>query len=318
MIPGFSRLGYSGRVIEPLVECVPNFSEGCRVEVLSLIETAIRSLNGVLVLGQERDADHNRSVFTFVGGPDAVLEAAVRAAVVAAKRIDLNGHAGVHPRIGAADVIPFIPLAGVTMEACATLARRAAGEIWRRAQVPSYLYEFAARRAERSNLEAVRKVGFEALRARALTDLPPDVGGPALHPTAGACAVGARRILIACNVNLVTDDLGVAKRVAREIRASSGGIPYVKALGLGLPSRGLVQVSMNLTHYEVTGLGPVFERIAAAAGVPVHSTEIIGFPPRAALVGAERFLAVCEGWSEGRVLENRIAAVRGDVTKEAG
>lgn len=291
---------------EPLIECVPNFSEGRNALTLNAIETAILSTNGALLLGREADADHNRSVFTIAGPPSAVLEAAVRAVAVAVERIDLAGHSGAHPRIGAADVIPFIPLSGATMEDCAALAHRAASEIWRRSGVPCYLYEFAALSPERANLEVIRKIGFEALQSRALADLPPDVGGPALHPTAGACAVGARRILIACNVNLDTNDVGIAKSIARAIRASSGGLPYVKALGLALPSRGLVQVSMNLTFYEATPLGLVFDRIRELGG-RVCSTEIIGYVPGAALVGAEDFLAVCEHWSEGRILEKRIA-----------
>lgn len=291
---------------EPLIECVPNFAEGRSAFALNAIEAAVVATEGALLLGREADADHNRSVFTIAGPPSAVLEAAVRAVAVAVERIDLSAHRGAHPRIGAADVIPFVPLTGVTMAECAALAHRAASEIWRRSKVPSYLYEFAALIPERTNLEAIRKIGFEALQARALKDLPPDVGGPALHPTAGACAVGARRILIACNVNLDTQDVGIAKTIARAIRASSGGFSYVKALGLELPSRGLVQVSMNLTHYEATPLSLVFERIRELGG-RVRSTEIVGFPPQAALLGAEEFLAVCEHWSDGRILENRIA-----------
>ncbi len=287
------------------MECVPNFSEGRSAAVLSAIEAAIGSVDGVLLLGREADADHNRSVFTLAGAPEAVLEAAVRAVVVAADQIDLTRHHGVHPRIGAADVIPFIPLAGSTMDVCVGLAGRAAEEIWRRAGVPSYLYEFAARRPERVNLEAVRKIGFESLLAGGPV---PDVGGPRLHPTAGACAIGARRMLIACNVN-IEGDRAAAARIAKSIRTSSGGLPFVKSLGLDLPSRGLAQVSMNLTNYEVTALKVVFERIVALAG-RVHSTEIIGFPPLAALEGAEGFLAVCENWSSKRVLENRIFELR--------
>ena len=287
----------------PLIECVPNFSEGGDPNVLDAIAEALRSSPGTLILGQESDPDHNRTVFTLAGPPAAILESAIRGAVAAAQRIDLTRHHGVHPRIGAADVIPFIPLHGATMDDCIGLANQAAEQIWSRARVPSYLYEFAARRPERTQLEAIRKITFEGLLHR--PDIPPDVGGPALHPTAGACAIGARRILIACNVNLATNDLQAAKQIARLIRASSGGFPYVKALGLALPSRGLVQVSMNLTHYEVTPLRMVFEKIRETA--PVHSTEIIGFPPHAALAGAEDFLALCEHWHDARILENRIA-----------
>ena len=301
---------YPGSVPQPLIECVPNFSEARNAGTLSKIRQAIRSIAGTLLLGQESDPDHNRSVFTLAGPPAAVLESAIRAAVVAAQLIDLTQHRGVHPRIGAADVIPFIPWKGASLSDCASLANQAAEQIWQRAQVPSYLYEFAARRPERTNLEAIRKLGFDELLKR--PDLPPDVGGPLLHPTAGACAIGARRILIACNVNLATNDLAIAKRMAKAIRASSGGFPYVKALGLALPSKGVVQVSMNLTHYQVTPLACVFQRIRDEA--PIHSTEIIGFPPQAALTGAEDFLAICELWSPGRILENRIA----ELTKSAG
>ena len=286
-----------------MIECVPNFSESGDPNVLDAIAQALRSSPGTLMLGQESDPDHNRTVFTLAGPPAAILESAIRGAVAAALRIDLTRHQGVHPRIGAADVIPFIPLHGATMDDCIGLANQAAEQIWTRARVPSYLYEFAARRPERTQLEAIRKITFEGLLHR--PDIPPDVGGPALHPTAGACAIGARRILIACNVNLATSDLQAANQIARLIRASSGGFPYVKALGLALPSRGLVQVSMNLTHYEVTPLRKVFEKIRETA--PVHSTEIIGFPPRAALAGAEDFLALCEHWHDARILENRIA-----------
>ena len=288
------------KTVPPLIECVPNFSEGRDPAILQALEQA---LLGALILGHESDPDHNRSVFTIAGPPTAILEAIVRAAIVAAESIDLTKHKGVHPRIGAADVIPFIPLAGATMADCITLANETAQQVWQRARVPSYLYEFAARRPERTNLEAIRKIGFEALSHR--PDLPPDVGGPALHPTAGACAIGARRILIACNVNLDTNDLQTAKHIAKMIRTSSGGLPYVKALGLALPSKGLVQVSMNLTHYEVTSLKQVFGQIRKEA--PVHSTEIVGFPPLAALAGADDFLKICDHWNEHRILENRIA-----------
>ena len=293
---------------EPLIECVPNFSDGTNPSLLAALQAAISSVSGTLLLGLEADADHNRSVFTFAGPAEAVLESAIRAAGVATEGIDIRQHRGVHPRIGAADVIPFVPLHGAAMEDCVALAGRAAEEIWRRYQVPSYLYEFAARVPEREKLEAIRKVGFEALRVR--PDLAPDVGGPGLHPTAGAYAIGARRILIACNVNLATANLAAAKSIAKAIRASSGGFAYVKALGLALPQRELTQVSMNLTNFEVTSLRQVYDRILElSAGVRVHSTEIIGFPPQAALAGAQCFLTLCERWSEKRILENRMAAL---------
>ena len=293
--------------------CVPNFSEGTRVPVLESIEAAIRSVAGTLLLGHEFERDHNRAVFTFAGPTEAVLESAVRAACLAARDIDLRTHHGVHPRIGAADVIPFIPLEDSSIEDCVPIAVRAAESIWARARVPSFLYEFAARIPERRNLEYIRKRGFEELLAKSQfeTDLRPDVGGPGLHPTAGACAIGARRTLVAVNINLASSDVSVADRIAKTIRASSGGMPYVKALGLMLRSTGTAQVSMNLTNYEVTGLAAVYERVkqlAASSGVGIASTEVIGFPPRAAIEGAGEFLALCSHWNPGRILENAIAA----------
>ena len=277
-----------------MVECIPNFSEGRDLAVVHEIRDAITSIAGVLLLGCESDADHNRSVITLAGPADAVCEAVVRGAVKAAERIDLTRHTGVHPRIGAADVIPFVPLAGNTMDDCIALAHRAAHELWRRAGVPSYFYEFAGVKS----LEEVRKGGYA-----------PDTGS-AMHPTAGASAIGARRILIACNVNLASRDLDLAKRIARKIRASSGGFLYVKALGFDLASRGLVQVSMNLTHHEVSPLHLIYKAIcdeAAHAGVEIAETELIGFIPSAAAAQAQDFLKRCTGFDSNRILENRIA-----------
>jgi glutamate formiminotransferase len=293
------------------VLCVPNFSEGSNTRVLAALGEQIRSVPETLLLGYEREQDHNRAVYTFAGPAEAVLESAVRAAVQAAQEIDLTAHRGVHPRIGAADVIPFVPLDETTMEECVSIAERAAEAIWTRAGVPSYLYEFAARVPARRKLEFIRKHGFEALRVSSDPSLLPDVGGPELHPTAGACAIGARRILIAANVNLDSSDLALAKRIARSIRASSGGLPHVKALGLLLASKNTAQVSINLTSFEVTGLAVAYERVARlakSAGAGIASTEIIGFPPRAALQNAGEFLAVCANWNSGRILENAIAA----------
>ncbi len=291
-----------------LIECVPNFSEGRDLGTVERIRAAIAAVPEVLVLGCESDADHNRSVITFAGPPDAVAHAALRGALTAASSIDLTKHAGVHPRIGAADVIPFIPLLGATMDQCVAIARQTAESLWREGGVPSFLYEFAAIRPEHQKLENVRNGGFEALGSKT-----PDVGGPAPHPTAGASAIGARRILIACNVNLATRDLGVARRIAAKVRASSGGFPHVKALGLELAGRGLTQVSLNLTHHEVTPLHVVFDTIrqlAQAEGVAVAETELIGFIPAPAAALSENFLALCRGFTPSRILENRIAEVR--------
>ncbi|HMD49534.1 MAG TPA: glutamate formimidoyltransferase, partial [Bryobacteraceae bacterium] len=232
----------------PLIECVANFSEGRDAATVAAIERAIRSAAGVVVLRSEMDTDHNRSVITFVGPPDAVAAGALRAIETAVERIDLRKHAGVHPRMGAADVVPFIPFQGATLDDCVAIAHETGEEVWNRLRVPVYFYEAAAMSPDRRLLENCRRGGFENPR------IAPDVGGPALHPSAGACIIGARKILIAFNVNLKTDDLQVARDIARKIRASSGGMPFVKALGLPLAKRGLVQVSMNLTDFEQTPL----------------------------------------------------------------
>lgn len=279
-----------------MIESIPNFSEGRDLRIVEEIRDAITSVPGVLLLGCESDSDHNRSVITVAGEAEAVGEAVTRGAVVAAQRIDLTKHTGVHPRIGAADVLPFVPLAGSSMEECVSVAHRVARELWLRAKVPSRFYEFAA--DPPVQLEQVRKGGFKGLTER--------------HPTAGASAIGARRLLIACNVNLATGDLELAKRIARKVRASSGGFPYVKALGFELASRGLVQVSLNLTHHEVTPLHAVYEAIrkeAQQADVKVAETELIGFIPRAAAAQATEFLARCPGFHPDRILENRIAGL---------
>jgi len=269
--------------MEPIVECVPNFSEGRDAGVVCAIHQAIGSVADVRVLDQTMDADHHRSVITFAGPPDAVVEAAVRGAAKAVETIDLNLHRGVHPRLGAVDVIPFVPIRGITMAECAAMAKRAGGEIWKRLALPVYLYGEGRRK-----LEDVRRGQFEGLRNSVLVDesARPDFGGPELHPTAGAAIVGARKVLIAFNVNLNTDNVTIANAIARTIRTSGGGFPNVKAIGLVLESRGVAQVSMNLTDYEVTPPHVVFqaiERQAAEYGVSVAGSEIIGLIPRQAL-----------------------------------
>lgn len=295
-----------------LAECVPNFSEGRDPEKVKAIAEAMRAVAGAVVLDQQLDADHNRSVITLAGTPEAVVEAAVRGVGRAVELIDLNRHAGVHPRIGAADVVPFVPLEGVTLEQCAELAWRAGDEIWRRFQAPVYFYEAAARRPDRASLERVRRGQFEGLRERVLTDPErrPDVGGPGLHPTAGATAVGARRFLIAYNINLDTLDVEVARSIARVIRQSAGGFPYVKAMGVSLASRSLVQVSMNLTDFEQTPVERVFEAVRAQAercGVRIADSEIVGLIPRKALEMAPEFYRRCGNFRPELVLEERLA-----------
>lgn len=294
-----------------LVECVPNFSEGRDPAVVSAIARAAAGVPGILILDLQRDIDHNRSVLTFAGPPEAVAEAAVAAAGVAACHIDLNKHDGVHPRIGAADVIPFIPLRGITLQECAALARAAGEQHWKKNGVPVYFYDAAALRRDRTSLEQIRKGGFRLLRAAALTDpyRQPDVGGPALHPTAGASVFGARKFLVAYNVNLKTSDIALARSIARKIRASSGGLPCVKALGVFLESRNLAQVTTNVTDFDVTPVHVVFNAIrdqAARAGVEVQGSELIGLIPRQALEMAGSTDFRWEHWDDSMVLETRL------------
>jgi glutamate formiminotransferase len=292
-------------VAGPLIECVANFSEGRDAEVVGAIERAIRSAAaGVVVLRSEMDTDHNRSVITFVGPPDSVAAGALRGIETAVERIDLRTHAGVHPRMGAADVVPFVPLEGATLDDCVGIARRTGEQVWKQLQVPVYFYEAAAMSPDRRLLENCRRGGFENPR------IAPDIGGPALHPSAGACIIGARKILIAFNINLKTDNVQVARDIARKIRTSSGGMPFVKALGLPLADRGLVQVSMNLTDFEQTPLHVVFDAVkreAGARGVEIAGSEIIGLIPKKALEAAASHYLQCENFESGLVLENRLA-----------
>lgn len=295
-----------------LVECVPNFSEGRDAAKVEQIAAAIRTVPGAIVLDQEMDADHNRSVITFVAPPETVAEAALAGIAKAIELIDLNRHQGVHPRIGAADVVPFVPLEGVTLEECVKLAEKAAGEMWKRFQLPTYLYEAAARRPERTNLENIRKGQFEGLREEVQTnaDRAPDFGEPRLHPTAGATVVGARKFLIAYNINLGTPDIEVAKRIAKAIRQSSGGFRYVKSMGVPLASRNLAQVSMNLTDFEATPIHRVFETVrseAARYGVAIVGSEIVGLIPKKALEMTADFYLQVENFKPSLVLENRVA-----------
>jgi glutamate formiminotransferase len=284
-----------------VIECVPNFSEGQDAANIRAIVETIESVPGALLLGWESDADHNRSLVTFAGEPEAVLEAAIRGAGKAAELIDLNLHKGLHPRVGSADVIPFAPLDGGTITECVDVAHRAGAEIWRRYRVPVYFYEAAARIAGRRRLEKIRRQGFDGA--------PPDIGGIAAHPTAGASMVGARGVLIAYNVNLTAQNDAAAKAIARTIRESSGGFRFVKAMGLYLPSRGCAQVSMNLTNFAETELDRLYETIcreAARLGTTVASSQLIGFIPRRAFEMAPEFFRRAENFDESRILETRI------------
>jgi len=299
-----------------LIECVPNFSEGRDLATVDAIVDAMSGVAGAWVLDRTSDADHNRSVVTLAGAPEAVSEAAIRGAGKAAERIDMTRQTGVHPRIGATDVIPFVPLENVSMEECAALARHVGQELWDRYRIPVYFYEAAATRPERVNLENVRKGQFEGLREDALRDpdRSPDIGEPRLHQTAGATAVGARKILIAYNIYLNTGDVSVAREIARTIRSSSGGLPNVKAIGVEMKTRGLAQVSVNLTDFEVTPLHRVFGAVKLEAehrGCAVAGSEIIGLVPRKALEMSVGHDLQLEKFSVERVLENRLAVVAG-------
>ncbi|MGQ9581984.1 MAG: glutamate formimidoyltransferase [Thermoplasmatota archaeon] len=293
-----------------LVECVPNFSEGRRKEVIEAIADAIRRTPGVRLLDVEWDRDHNRSVMTFVGEPGPVKSAALSAASRAVELIDMEKHRGEHPRLGAVDVVPFVPISGVEMGECVELAREVGRELWERLRVPVYFYEEAAASPERRSLADVRRGEYEG-RKRDITDprWRPDVGDPVLHPTAGATVVGARHPLIAFNVNLRTSDLGLARAIAKKVRERDGGLPAVRALGFEIKERGIVQVSMNLVNYRRTPVWAAYEAVCAEArrlGVEVLGSELVGLIPLEALAAcAERFLRL-EGFKTGQILETRL------------
>ena len=296
-----------------LVECVPNFSEGRDKTKVDAIVDAMK-MDGVYLLDREMDADHNRCVITLVGEREPIQEAAIRGVGKAAELIDLTVHQGAHPRMGAADVVPFIPIEGVTVEDCVAMARHVGGEIWKRHKIPVYLYEAAATTPERTNLENIRRGQFEGIRAEIGTNpaRKPDFGEAKVHPTAGATVVGARKFLIAYNVFLNTPDVDIAKKIAKAVRASSGGFRFVK--GAGFLVRGLAQVSMNLTDFEQTPVHRVFEvvkREAARYGVTPVSSEIVGLIPKKALEAAAEWFLQVENFDSSLILENRLAAVMG-------
>ena len=296
-----------------LVECVPNFSEGRDKSVVDAIVEAMK-VEGVWLLDREMDADHNRCVITLVGNSDAIAEAAIRGVGKAAELIDLTKHQGAHPRLGAADVVPFIPIEGVTLDDCVRIAHKVGEEVWRRYKVPAYFYEAAAKTLDRVNLENVRRGQFEGLRELCKTDASrrPDCGGGegALHETAGAVIVGARKPLVAYNVYLNTTDAEIAKKIGKAVRFSNGGLRYVK--GMGLSVRGQAQVSMNLTDFEQTPIARVFEfvkREAARYGVLPQSSEIVGLVPKKALEDAAEWFLQIENFDSSLILENRLQAV---------
>ena len=304
---------YSSLLMSTLVECVPNFSEGRDKAKVDAIVEAMK-IDGVYLLDREMDFDHNRCVITLVGQREPIQEAAIRGVGKAAELIDLIFHQGAHPRMGAADVVPFIPIEGVSIEDCVAMARHVGAEIWRRFQIPVYLYEAAAAVPERQNLENIRRGQFEGIRAEIATNpaRKPDFGEARVHPTAGATVVGARKFLIAYNVFLNTPDVDIAKKVAKAVRFSSGGLRFVK--GAGFPVRGLAQVSMNLTDFEQTPIHRVFElvkREAARYGAMPVSSEIVGLIPKKALEAAAEWFLQVENFDSSLILENRLAAVMG-------
>jgi glutamate formiminotransferase/formiminotetrahydrofolate cyclodeaminase len=296
-----------------IVECVPNFSEGRRPEVLEEIVAAMREVAGVFLLDREMDANHNRAVVTIAGPPAEVAEAAFRAIAKATERIDLRTHTGEHPRMGATDVVPFVPITETTMEECVALARALGERVGRELRVPVFLYEAAATRPDRENLADVRRGEFEGLAKEigANPDRAPDFGPAAVHPTAGAVAIGARMPLIAYNVNLGTSDVSVAKKIAKAIRFAGGGLRYVKAMGFALADRGIVQVSMNLVNFRETPIHRAFtmvEREAERYGVPVVGSEVVGLVPEDAIVASADFFLRLENFQPGQILENRLRA----------
>ncbi len=285
------------------MECVPNFSEGRDPEKSAAIRDAIAAIDGVRILRYEADRDHNRCVITYAGRPESVVEAAFRGIAKAAELIDLREHKGVHPRIGAADVVPLVPLRNLELVECAEMAHRLGERVWGELGVPVYFYEAAALSPERAPLENVRRGGFPSPK------LPPDLGGPELHASAGGCIIGARRLLIAFNVDLDTADVAIARTIARKVRASAGGLRFLKAIGVKLDSRNQAQIAMNLTEFEQTGLFQVFEAVrseAAALGVSITNTEVIGLVPRKALEAVAANYLRIENFRSALVLENRL------------
>ncbi len=302
---------YNGRMTQ-LIECIPNFSEARRPEVVEAIVAAAASVPEVTILDRSSDADHNRTVLTFAGTPAGVEEAAFRAIARAAELIDLNQHTGEHPRIGATDVVPFVPLSGVTMEECVALANRLAERVAKELKLPVYLYEAAARRPERANLEVIRRGQYEGLKAEVETDpnRAPDYGPAKLGP-AGATVIGARAPLVAFNVYLTTEDVAIAKAIAKAVRQSSGGFRFVKAAGFLVEGR--AQVSMNLTDYRQTPIARVVEAIrreAARYGVGIHHSELVGLIPQEAMVDAAVWYTQLDGFTPDQVLETRLFAAQ--------
>lgn len=293
-----------------ILESVPNYSVGNDEEVIEKIVCPFKSHEDVKLLDYSADPDHNRLVVTNVGSPEGLFESTLETVGIAIDLIDMNEHTGEHPRMGAVDVIPFTPVRNVTMDEAVNLAKRLANATTDKYDLPIYLYEESATRPDRKNLENIRKGEFEGFPAKIKKeDWKPDYGPEKVHPTAGVTAIGARKPLVAFNVNLRTDDLSVAREIARQVRHSSGGLRYCKAMGVDLEEEGLVQVSMNMTDYTETSLHQVFELIRTEAerfGVNIAESEIIGLVPADALMNvAEHYLQI-SGFSSDQVIENRL------------
>lgn len=299
-----------------LIECVPNFSEGRRQDVIDEIVNCFKGRRGVYLLDHRADEDHNRLVISLVGAPAPIQEALLEAAKVALKHIDMNAHQGGHPRIGAVDVVPFTPIKGITMEECIELAHSFGEHYYKETGIPVYFYEDAALRPERKRLEVIRKGQYEVLKDEAKTnpDRRPDIGEACLHPTAGATVIGARKFLVAFNVNLDTPDVNIAKKIAAAVRASSGGFCHVKGIGLALEERGITQVSMNLVDYEKNSLYRVLETIRMEAkrwGVGVVETEVYGMIPVNAILESAAYYLQIAGFDPEQVLELRLLELMG-------
>ena len=299
-----------------LIECVPNFSEGRRQDVIDEIVNCFKGKRGVYLLDHRADEDHNRLVISLVGAPAPIQEALLEAAKVALKHIDMNAHQGGHPRIGAVDVVPFTPIKGIAMEECIELAHSFGERYYKETGIPVYFYEDAALRPERKRLEVIRKGQYEVLKDEAKTnpDRRPDIGEACLHPTAGATVIGARKFLVAFNVNLDTPDVNIAKKIAAAVRASSGGFCHVKGIGLALEERGITQVSMNLVDYEKNSLYRVLETIRMEAkrwGVGVVETEVYGMIPVNAILESAAYYLQIAGFDPEQVLELRLLELMG-------
>ena len=294
-----------------IVECIPNFSEGCNQEIIKTLVEAGKSVPGVTLLDHSSDTSHNRSVFTLVGDPQGIAEAAFRLCKLASEKIDMTKHKGEHPRMGATDVIPFVPVQEVSVEECVEISKTVAKRIWDELKIPSFLYEYSAANPDRQNLAVIRKGEFEGMPEKLLLEeWAPDYGERKIHPTAGITAVGARPPLVAFNVNLGTPDVEIAKKIAKTIRGAAGGYKHCKAIGIMLEDRKIAQVSMNIVNYEGTPLYRVFEAIRFEAqrwGVPIIGSEVIGLLPAKSLYDAAEYYLQIENFdSQKQVLENHL------------